>query len=437
MKRPKTIKPSNPPEAEDFNPLGTERAIFLQGDIDEDLLKRLTPEILRLREDCTRPITVFINSPGGCTYCADQILELMRAVNHKGERPEIITVATGAAISAAACMLSQGDYVMAFKHAKILFHGVRTGRDEITHGSAQALLQDLGERDAEKSRRLAVVVFERFLKLHDFFAVELKALRAKMVGADRKYDRIFQECPVDLPALAMFLGERLASKHFHFLENPLESMLDSKQLMSDYKSLANERKKSPFVLRKTEFAQKNYESIQKRLRMVEIVMLSKLVRAGDSDFGDRLFGGVGFFNDFASELMDFADLMEDKADDDLLDLLLKYETVFFEEKERASMHALGESMTEDEFGSDKKAQDGLDQSVEPAYRRAVPLWRFVNMMCRKLNHGENEFSALDAWHLGLIDEVIGFPLAHRERGPFESETIMEKLSIADTQKILR
>jgi ClpP class serine protease len=41
------------------------RAIFVQGDMDEALVSALTPKIIALRKNPMKPITVFIDSPGG------------------------------------------------------------------------------------------------------------------------------------------------------------------------------------------------------------------------------------------------------------------------------------------------------------------------------------------------------------------------------------
>lgn len=41
------------------------RCIHVNGTIDEELLSRVTPKILSLRQESNDPITVDINSPGG------------------------------------------------------------------------------------------------------------------------------------------------------------------------------------------------------------------------------------------------------------------------------------------------------------------------------------------------------------------------------------
>jgi len=69
---------------------------------------------------------VFIDSNGGSVAVAELILRLLRATNQDGDEPcSIITVAVSRASSAAADLLSSGDYTVAYPEAKLLYHGVR------------------------------------------------------------------------------------------------------------------------------------------------------------------------------------------------------------------------------------------------------------------------------------------------------------------------
>jgi hypothetical protein len=45
-----------------------------------------------------------------------------------------------------------------------------------------------------------------------------------------------------------------------------------------------------------------------------------------------------------------------------------------------------------------------------AARRLSPLWYFTVSVCRLLMQGENRLTPSDAYHLGLVDEVIGTDL---------------------------
>ena len=55
-----------------------DRAIFVQGNLDDSLVSTLTPKILSLRKDSESPITVFIDSPGGSVVSGAIIRGLLK-----------------------------------------------------------------------------------------------------------------------------------------------------------------------------------------------------------------------------------------------------------------------------------------------------------------------------------------------------------------------
>jgi len=98
-----------------------ERAIYLHGDIEPELVSSLTPQILSLQSQSRMPITVFIDSPGGNVESTHDLLELLSVSNQNYEEPcDIITVATVHAYSAAADILTSGSYAIAYPNSRIL-----------------------------------------------------------------------------------------------------------------------------------------------------------------------------------------------------------------------------------------------------------------------------------------------------------------------------
>ncbi len=114
----------------DYRP-NPERCIYLSGEINQEKLDRLTPEILRLSSTSHAPITLYIDSPGGSTYSANILYRLLKARDQDSESSKLITVCTGVAASAAADLLSSGDYALAYPHARI---SSITGRGRSTTG---------------------------------------------------------------------------------------------------------------------------------------------------------------------------------------------------------------------------------------------------------------------------------------------------------------
>lgn len=133
-----------------------DRSILIHGLIDDAQVDRLAPLILKLRKDSNDPITVYINSNGGFTNCADTIFGLLKSKDLDRNSPRIITVAIGNAKSAAAFLLTYGDYAYAYKHASILFHGVRvSAAQNITVEDSYSLANSLGATNESVALRLA------------------------------------------------------------------------------------------------------------------------------------------------------------------------------------------------------------------------------------------------------------------------------------------
>lgn len=84
------------------------RAIYVCGEINEDLLHKLTPQINALRCESRDPITVYIDSVGGSVPVAERLRGLLVAPTPEGEACSLVTVVTGLAASAAADLLALG-----------------------------------------------------------------------------------------------------------------------------------------------------------------------------------------------------------------------------------------------------------------------------------------------------------------------------------------
>jgi ATP-dependent protease ClpP protease subunit len=102
------------------------RSLRIDDRLDEALLKRLMPEIIGLVTRSREPITLFLDSPGGYHHVAEALLRILRWTTGNGQDPcRIITVAAPKAESAAAALLSAGDFAIASHNSKLLYHGGR------------------------------------------------------------------------------------------------------------------------------------------------------------------------------------------------------------------------------------------------------------------------------------------------------------------------
>jgi ATP-dependent protease ClpP protease subunit len=109
----------------DFTP-NVNRSIWIKGEMNKSLLESLRPQILDLTSRSRRPVTVFIDSPGGNAAVGERIMSLLRSAGQEGPPAcRIITIAMSKALSTAADFLSSGDLAIATPGSTLLYHGSR------------------------------------------------------------------------------------------------------------------------------------------------------------------------------------------------------------------------------------------------------------------------------------------------------------------------
>jgi len=120
------------------------RAIYVSGEINQALVDRLTPIIHSLRAASSDPITAYVDSVGGVPYNSVLIQHLIKTPDQDGNSCRLITVATGLAASAAADLLTTGDYAIAYTNAVLLYHGTRrSAGSAITYELASSMAETL------------------------------------------------------------------------------------------------------------------------------------------------------------------------------------------------------------------------------------------------------------------------------------------------------
>jgi ATP-dependent protease ClpP protease subunit len=156
------------------------RSIFVFGDINDSLVSKLGQQILTLRASGdVSPITVYINSLGGSIRCMEYIYGLLSTKDLGGKGPRIITVAVGNCASAAASLLSLGDYAISYPKADIHFHGVRYRKaEDVTVESASSMVEQLENRNRLIASLLATAGTKRlaflYARLKDKFEIARK-----------------------------------------------------------------------------------------------------------------------------------------------------------------------------------------------------------------------------------------------------------------------
>jgi len=116
-----------------YSRLLRDRIVFLGGELEETVANLTIAQLLHLEgEDIDRPVSLYINSPGGDMTALFAVYDAMQFLG-----PPIHTVCVGQAASAAAVLLAAGEagHRSALPNARILIHQ--------PHGGAQGQSVDM------------------------------------------------------------------------------------------------------------------------------------------------------------------------------------------------------------------------------------------------------------------------------------------------------
>lgn len=354
-----------------------DRAIHITGPIDQGLVYRLIPDIMRLRGDCSQHITVYIDSPGGNIRFADQILSMLRSRNQDGKRCRIVTVAVNSAHSAAAGLLAQGDYAIAYPHAVIHCHGTRTSRDEITSDEANSLAARLRELDNDYAIRLAMKSVERMLFRYGIRQGDLHKAQEEF-----KKENNGKEAD-DLGLFATDIGSLLSSELRHLPNQAYKRyrrVLEMKNKIFE-KPMPDELQDQPIA-------------------KFEAVILSRILDYELDNQDLKLWNlSSGGLEEMVLHFYDFKDYLIGSHTKKLIGKVKHFASMFLSQELREEYAKLLES--------DKNAAKvWMEQRVRPLLE---PMCYYVACVCRILYSDEHPLGAEDAYWLGLIDEVIGNP----------------------------
>jgi ATP-dependent protease ClpP protease subunit len=352
----------------DFRPDPT-RGVYVQGTIDQQMVYRLTPRILTL-QGVRRPITVYIDSPGGNLANMESIWRLLTASNQDASPPcRVITVVTVRAASAAADLLSSGDYAIAASpQSTILFHGSRTfGELPLTVQTTSVLAQFLRMTNENYAMEL-------IRKIEGRFMFRFLVSKKQFGEVRRKHAKEMTDSECFLSIISESLSER-ARKLF----------LTARERQGRYDQLLKKAK-----------AQR--VSKRSRIAKVEAARIKAILdfeveeNRGDKSFSFQGGGITRLTDDFYLLNEYLAGSQSDRLDN----LCRQWGRFALDAADQAQIEAAPEA-------------DRAHLLVEKVRPRLEPLWSFFVALCHALQEGENELSATDALWLGLIDEVVGVP----------------------------
>jgi ATP-dependent Clp protease protease subunit len=141
-----------------YTRLSQERIIFLGQEVNDSIANRIVAFLLYLdSEDPSKPIYLYINSPGGSVTAGMAIYDTMQYI-----KSEVITICVGLAASMGAFLLASGSpgKRLALPHARIMIHQPMggTGRRQATDIDIEAreilrIRQQLNEIMAERTKQ--------------------------------------------------------------------------------------------------------------------------------------------------------------------------------------------------------------------------------------------------------------------------------------------
>ena len=386
------------------------RSIIIDTEINDDLVKRITAKILLLRQENNDPITIGINSLGGSLDSLSTILSLLTESGQSGFTGKIITVVIQRAYSAAAILLSFGNYAVALKNTDILFHDVRYGAlGNVTPESARNAAKRLKYKNDEYSLDLAQKVISRlvwvYIDAYKKFDDVKKMYQKKfddyndIVSSYIGQSTGFQS--VDLAAFATFLWVKLSRRNDTLIDNVMTrlslwiSMEDITNRMPTYREKGSRK---PGILDGLKQLHKQFKGNSNEFRKNEKnikLFLSQLIGNMSLEKGE-MKSFESLLEDSSREYSIHQSMNDKKHIEFASSVMRCHEAIFFNDDLK------------------EKSKEEKQELIKLATPYATILWLFCVQLCRELFEGEHILSPSDAQLLGLVDEVTG-------GGPCESK----------------
>jgi len=396
------------------------RAVFLTGDITGEMVSALTPRILTLAQDTSRPITLCIDSDGGNVRAAQVILGLLRTPNQSGERCPLHTVVTGRACSAAANLLAAGDYILAYPHSNIHFHGTRfIDEPVLTVEKAREFEEELIGENRSASVRLAASVFPRQLLNYSRLIDTIRSTRKSDAKTLAPFDELYLPGGFDVPAYSLHLNRNLNYPYDDMVYECIQQTHRRATLLKAYRGCKNpEEQLAPIV--RAALSQKQKESKTDAVIGKEMLLLNAMIAERIKN-EEKWSPSSQDFVRLEQEFQELQAVADGSYQGEVLDQLL------LSPKDRKFCARYGMS-------KDQKQKAKADKIVDQAYVMIEPFWSFTVGLCGLLFRGENPLKPKDAWWLGLIDEVIGTPTTRRELSKQVRESLLNQMPLAEAEK---
>jgi ATP-dependent protease ClpP protease subunit len=348
--------------------LDPERAIYVTGIINDELVTELTPKILALQKESRDPISVYIDSRGGSPSSMETLLRLLDLTDQDQAGPcDIITAVTTRAASAAADLLSSGDYAIAFPSSTVLHHGVRrVERDPLTLESTSLISELLRMYNDAYAMRLAQKIESRFsfryvMARHDFPALRLKKGAPELSELDCFLEVIEEQLSDDAKKLWKKARDRYGRYH---------------ELIA---SVLKESGGQPASLAEIQAG------------VIKVIVDFEVKSNSNNPSWNFRVGGMG-------RVVDDFFLLEEYLLNTNSDRLKEWCTSFGKFSLDSSQAAEVDAILDE--------NERLEKVIELVRPILQPVWTFFVALCHALQEGENELTATDAYWLGLAMKLL-------------------------------
>ena len=165
-----------------YTRLGAERILFLGQEVTDGVANSLVAQMLYLdSEDSTKPIYLYINSPGGSVTAGLAIFDTMKYV-----KSDVVTICVGLAASMGAFLLSAGtkNKRLALPHSRIMIHQPLGGTSQRQASDIEIEAKEILRIKEMLNRAMSEMTGQPFEKIEkdtdrDYF---LSAVEAKQYG---------------------------------------------------------------------------------------------------------------------------------------------------------------------------------------------------------------------------------------------------------------
>lgn len=313
----------------------------------------------------------------------EQLERFLRARDIDGNGPcALITVVTGKAMSAAADLLSAGDYAFAYPGAIVHCHGVRQPWDApMTAETASSMAEWLRAGNDRYAFMLAQRCAQRFMLRFVSLRPEYPAIRESAMtrSANNQANIEFDDLACFVVALAGRVSERttellgMANKRFRRYNQLLSYVLEHAAL---WEQDAGTRR-----LAETE------------AEILRTILAFELGANGEDSGWTLREKGLFHLQDDFRLLMSSLSPQKSEPLGRLCELWAPY---VLSEAEQAAIAKL-------------KIEVQQSERIKLAMNTINPAWFFLVALCHCLQEGENELTATDAYWIGIVDEVYGHP----------------------------